>query len=91
MRCIAFCPVGMEDILTSDIKEILGDNCEKKVGCCIFEASDSKETLWPRGWSESKLANDEPVKDAWKAKRDKKDKTNNDEAAVSTEMTEEQP
>ena len=29
----------------------------------IYEASDSKNTEWPRGWSESPLANDEPEKD----------------------------
>lgn len=39
----------------------------------IYEASDSKDTLWPRGWSESPLANDEPEKDAWKNKKKKRD------------------
>ena len=29
----------------------------------IFEASDSSNTLWPAGWSESPLRNDEPVKE----------------------------
>jgi len=29
----------------------------------IYEASDSKNTEWPRGWSQSPLANDEPEKD----------------------------
>lgn len=29
----------------------------------IYEASDSKTTEWPRNWSESPLANDEPAKD----------------------------
>jgi len=39
----------------------------------IYEASDSKKTLWPRGWSESPLHNDEPAKDEWK-KNDRKNK-----------------
>jgi len=30
----------------------------------IYEASDSKNTEWPRGWSQSPLANDEPEKEA---------------------------
>ncbi|MDK2963343.1 MAG: ral secretion pathway protein [Verrucomicrobiota bacterium] len=28
-----------------------------------YNASDAKKTLWPHGWSESPLANDEPAKD----------------------------
>ena len=39
----------------------------------IYDASDSKKTLWPRGWSESPLRNEEPAKDEWK-KNDKKNK-----------------
>ena len=39
-----------------------------------FNASDAKNTLWPRGWSESPLRNDELAKDDWKKKKDKKDK-----------------
>ncbi|HKL20963.1 MAG TPA: hypothetical protein VJ904_04110, partial [Tichowtungia sp.] len=31
-----------------------------------FESSDSKTTEWPRGWSLSELANDEPEADEWK-------------------------
>ncbi len=34
-----------------------------------FDASDSKNTEWPRGWSLSELANDEAEKDAWKNKK----------------------
>jgi general secretion pathway protein D len=45
----------------------------------IYDASDSKKTLWPRGWSQSPLRNDEPVKEDWKKKKDKKDKTQGDE------------
>jgi general secretion pathway protein D len=37
-----------------------------------YEASDAKNTLWPRGWSESPLRNDEPAKDDWKKKKGKK-------------------
>jgi type II secretory pathway component GspD/PulD (secretin) len=36
-----------------------------------FNASDSKNTQWPRGWSLSELANDEPEPEQWKNK-DKK-------------------
>jgi general secretion pathway protein D len=38
----------------------------------IYEASDSKKTLWPRGWSQSPLRNDEPEpeKDIKKKKKD---------------------
>ena len=39
----------------------------------ILDSSDSRKTLWPRGWSQSPLRNDEPVKDEWK-KNDKKNK-----------------
>jgi general secretion pathway protein D len=45
----------------------------------IYESSDSKKTLWPRGWSQSPLRNDEPVKEDPKKKKDKKDKTQGDE------------
>jgi len=38
-----------------------------------LKASDSKNTLWPRGWSESPLHNDEPAKDEWK-KNDRKNR-----------------
>jgi len=33
-----------------------------------FESADSQTTEWPRGWSLSDLANDEPSPDAWKNK-----------------------
>lgn len=39
----------------------------------IYKASDSKDTLWPRGWSQSPLANDEPEKEK-ETKKKKKDK-----------------
>ena len=35
----------------------------------IYEASDSSDTLWPRGWSESPLRNEEPEPDAWKNRK----------------------
>lgn len=38
----------------------------------IYEASDAKDTLWPRGWSQSPLANDEPEKEK-DIKKKKKD------------------
>ncbi|MFA7256884.1 MAG: hypothetical protein WC047_04855, partial [Kiritimatiellales bacterium] len=44
-----------------------------------FNASDSKNTEWPRGWSQSPLANDEPEKDEWK-KNDRKNKKGKDKA-----------
>jgi len=51
----------------------------------VYEASDSSKTLWPRGWSQSPLRNDEPEKEEWK-KKGKKDKSKVEEpAAVSTE------
>jgi general secretion pathway protein D len=34
-----------------------------------YNASDSSDTKWPRGWSLSELANDEAEKDAWKNKK----------------------
>ena len=37
-----------------------------------FESMDSKETLWPRGWSESTLKNDEPEKEKPEDKKKKK-------------------
>jgi len=52
----------------------------------IYDSTDSKKTLWPRGWSQSPLRNDEPAKDEWKKKKDKKDKTKvEDPAAMSAE------
>jgi len=39
----------------------------------VYNATGGKNTLWPRGWSESTLRNDEPAKDEWK-KNDKKSK-----------------
>jgi general secretion pathway protein D len=38
----------------------------------VYEASDSSKTLWPRGWSQSPLRNDEPEpeKDIKKKKKD---------------------
>ena len=39
----------------------------------IYDASDSKKTLWPRGWSQSPLRNDEPAKNESKEKKGKKD------------------
>ncbi|MFA6173181.1 MAG: type II secretion system secretin GspD [Kiritimatiellales bacterium] len=48
----------------------------------IYEASDSKKTLWPRGWSQSPLRNDEPEKDEWK-KNDKKNKKAKAEASAN--------
>lgn len=35
-----------------------------------FQSTDSQTTEWPRGWSLSELANDEPEKDAWKQKKE---------------------
>ncbi|NOU36010.1 MAG: type II secretion system secretin GspD [Kiritimatiellaceae bacterium] len=46
----------------------------------IYKASDSKDTLWPRGWSQSPLRNDEPPKDDWKKKKGKKDKATVEES-----------
>lgn len=40
-----------------------------------YNASDSKNTQWPRGWSQSPLANDEPEKEEWKKKKSRKKKT----------------
>ena len=41
-----------------------------------FESSDSKETKWPRGWSLSELANDEPEKEELKdGKKDSEENT----------------
>jgi type II secretory pathway component GspD/PulD (secretin) len=57
-----------------------------------YNASDAKNSLWPRGWSESKLRNDEPEPEAWK---NKKDKNSGDEKTpaeeVETTAPEEEP
>jgi len=47
-----------------------------------FNSSDAKNTEWPRGWSESPLANDEPEKDEWKNKKDKKGKGKTEEPVI---------
>jgi general secretion pathway protein D len=54
-----------------------------------FNASDSKKTEWPRGWSESPLRNDEPEKEDWKKKKDKKSKAKVDESAEPSANAEE--
>ena len=46
--------------------------------------SDVKTVVWPRGWSESPLRNEEPVKEDPKKKKDKKDKTKTDVTEDST-------
>jgi len=61
----------------------------------IYEASDSSTTLWPRGWSESPLKNDEPEKDPEPepkrlfesifGPKDETPETTNEVAAVSEE------
>jgi general secretion pathway protein D len=53
-----------------------------------LKASDAKNTEWPRGWSQSPLANDEPEKEDWKKKKDKKAKAKVDEPtnAVPVEL-----
>jgi general secretion pathway protein D len=54
--------------------------------------SNMKTVVWPRGWSQSPLRNDEPAKEDWKKKKGKKDKATGEEAsnavpvAVSDEM-----
>jgi general secretion pathway protein D len=47
----------------------------------LYDASDSKKTQWPRGWSQSPLANDEPEKEDPKKKKDKKSKSEAEPAA----------
>ena len=42
MKCIAFCSIGVEDILEEDIKNILNKDCKKKIGCCIFEGNEKE-------------------------------------------------
>jgi len=60
----------------------------------VYEASDAKKTLWPRGWSQSPLRNDEPEsakdiekkkKDAEKAKKDAAKSAKEAEAAAPAE------
>ncbi|MCC7299944.1 MAG: type II secretion system secretin GspD [Verrucomicrobia bacterium] len=50
----------------------------------VYEASDSKKTEWPRGWSQSPLRNDEPEKKVEKKKDRKNKKT--DEEETSTDL-----
>jgi len=45
----------------------------------IYEASDSRNTLWPAGWSESPLRNEEPVKEPEPPKRSRKSAAENQE------------
>jgi general secretion pathway protein D len=52
-----------------------------------LDASDAKNTEWPRGWSLSELANDEADSDAWK-NRDQKEKAEAVEAEASAEEQE---
>ncbi len=42
MKCIVFCPIGMEDILKKDIKELLGKDCIQNKGCCIFDGNEKE-------------------------------------------------
>jgi general secretion pathway protein D len=51
-----------------------------------LKASDAKNTEWPRGWSESPLRNEEPEKDEWKKKKDKKSKADDSTNAVPVEL-----
>ena len=53
----------------------------------IHSNSDLKTVVWPRGWSQSPLRNDEPEKDEWKKKKDKKSKAKGEEptSAVTVE------
>ncbi|MEI7850686.1 MAG: type II secretion system secretin GspD [Kiritimatiellales bacterium] len=54
-----------------------------------LKASDASKSLWPRGWSESPLRNDEPEKDDWKKKKDKKSKAKADVSAEPSANAEE--
>lgn len=42
LKCIAFCPGGMEAVLAQDIKEICGKSCEQRTHCCIFEGTQQE-------------------------------------------------
>jgi general secretion pathway protein D len=50
-----------------------------------YNSSDAKNTEWPRGWSQSPLANDEPEKEEWK-KGDKKNKKKAKDAEAPAEL-----
>lgn len=52
----------------------------------IFNASDARKTEWPRGWSQSPLAHDEPEKEEWK-KGDKKNKKKSKDGNEETPET----
>lgn len=43
MKCIAFCCIGIEDVVSQDIKRITGKDCESRKGCCIFDCNDISE------------------------------------------------
>jgi len=47
-----------------------------------FNGSAAKDSEWPHGWSQSPLANDEPAKDEWKNKKDKKGKGKTEEPVI---------
>ena len=53
----------------------------------VYEASDAKKTLWPRGWSQSPLANDEPEPE----KEIKKKKKDAEKAKAEAEKSAEAP
>jgi general secretion pathway protein D len=55
-----------------------------------FHSSDASKTLWPRGWSQSPLANDEPEKDEWK-KNDRKNKKKAKDDEISDVIIPEAP
>jgi type II secretory pathway component GspD/PulD (secretin) len=53
----------------------------------VFDASESKKTLWPRGWSQSPLRNDEPEPE----KEIKKKKKDAEKAKAEAEKSAEAP
>ena len=42
MRCIAISSIGVEDVVSKDIKEIIGKDSDIKKGCCLFEANEKE-------------------------------------------------
>jgi 23S rRNA G2445 N2-methylase RlmL len=42
MKIALFCPIGIEDVLHQDIKELIGKDSEQRKGCCLVETTEQE-------------------------------------------------
>lgn len=42
MECIAICCIGIEDVVSKDIKELINKQAKQKKGVCLFEANNQE-------------------------------------------------